>query len=103
MDVDPEEQYLIYSSIDPYVRLVDLQTLRRRQEFLDLSGSGGGHNGWYGGSGIMSLKFSGDGKEILAGTKAAQLIVYDLTANRIVTRVGGTHRDEINSVCFANR
>ena len=51
----------------------------------------------------MSLKFSGDGKEILAGTKAAQLIVYDLTANRIVTRVGGTHRDEINSVCFANR
>jgi hypothetical protein len=40
MDVTPDEQFLIYSSIDPYVRLVDLETLRRKQEFLDLSGAG---------------------------------------------------------------
>lgn len=70
MDVTPDEQFLIYSSIDPYVRLVDMETLRRKQEFLDLSGAGQ-RNGWHGGSGIMSLKFSGDGKEILGGTKAA--------------------------------
>ena len=48
-------------------------------------------------------KLSGDGKEILCGTKGAHLMVYDLVANRMVTKVEGCHSDEINSVCFANR
>lgn len=30
MDVSPDEQYMIYSSIDPYVRLVDLDTMRKK-------------------------------------------------------------------------
>jgi WD repeat-containing protein 23 len=51
----------------------------------------------------MSLKFSGDAKEILAGSKAAELIMYDLYANKVTTRVPRCHDDEINSVCFANR
>ena len=51
----------------------------------------------------MSLKFSGDTKEIVAGTKSAQLLVYDLISNRVITRVNNAHQDEINSVCFANR
>ena len=37
MDVDANEEFLIYSSIDPWVRLVDLHTLKRKQEILDLS------------------------------------------------------------------
>ena len=51
----------------------------------------------------MSVKLSGDGKEILGGTKTAQLLVYDLVANRMATTVNHTHTDEINTVCFANR
>ena len=51
----------------------------------------------------MSLKLSGDGKEVLCGTKGAHLLVYDLVANRMVNKVDGCHTDEINSVCFANR
>ncbi len=39
MDVSPDEQYMVYSSMDPYVRLVDLDTMRRKQEFIDLSTS----------------------------------------------------------------
>ena len=30
MDVTPDEQFMVYSSIDPYVRLVDLDTMRRK-------------------------------------------------------------------------
>ena len=72
MDVTPDEQFLVYSSIDPYVRLVDLETLKRKQEFLDLSGNPGRDgDGWYGGSGIMSMKLSGDAKELVGGTKSA--------------------------------
>ena len=51
----------------------------------------------------MSIKFSGDTKEIVAGSKRADILVYDLLANRVTTRVPDCHHDEINSVCFANR
>jgi WD repeat-containing protein 23 len=51
----------------------------------------------------MSIKFSGDTKEILAGTKGAEVLVYDLISNRVSTTVHSAHEDEINSVCFANR
>lgn len=103
MDVSPDEQFMVYSSIDPYVRLVDLDTMRRKQEFINL-GDSGENNRWGGGRvAIMSLKLSGDGKEILCGTKGAHLMVYDLIANKMVTKVDGCHSDEINSVCFANR
>lgn len=51
----------------------------------------------------MSLKFSGDTKEIVAATKNAEVLVFDIFANRICTKVDRAHEDEINSVCFANR
>ena len=35
----------------------------------------------------MSLKFSGDGKQVVAGTKGADIILYDLVSGRTVTRV----------------
>ena len=51
----------------------------------------------------MSIKFSGDTKEIVAGSKNAEVLIYDLVSNRVSTRVTQAHEDEINSVCFANR
>ena len=80
---------------------MDLETLGKRSERILFNHRG--EDGWYGGSGIMSIKFSGDSREILAGTKSAELLVYDLISNRVSTRVENTHDDEINSVCFANR
>ena len=101
MDVCENEQYLIYSTINPTVQLVDLDTLSKKSESIRFSDRG--EDGWYGGSGIMSIKFSGDTREIVAGTKSAEVLVYDLISNRVSTRVTNTHDDEINSVCFANR
>lgn len=60
----------------------------------------GGHDR---GSGIMSVKFSGDAKSIVCGTKAADILLYDMVAGRMQDRVSNAHDDEINSVCFANR
>ena len=68
-----------------------------------MSGRNDNNFGWGGRISIMSLKLSGDGKEVLCGTKGAHLMVYDLVANKMITKVDGTHTDEINSVCFANR
>jgi len=52
---------------------------------------------------IMSLKLSSDSREVLAGTKSADILTYDLISNRVSTKVTNAHRDEINSVCWANR
>jgi WD repeat-containing protein 23 len=92
---------LIYSSINPFVRLLDLETLNSKSEKLNFSERGDGS--WNNSNGIMSIKFSGDTREIVAGTKQAQVLVYDLISNKIVTKVAKAHDDEINSVCFANR
>lgn len=77
-----------------------METLSKKQERIDFSERSDDN---YGGSGIMSLKFSGDTREIVAGTKRADILIYDLVSNRVITRVPHAHQDEINSVCFANR
>lgn len=51
----------------------------------------------------MSIKLSGDTKEVVAATKAADILIYDLVSNRVSSRITSAHEDEINSVCFANR
>ena len=51
----------------------------------------------------MSVKFSGDSREILGGSKSGQILIYDMMQNRVTTTVGRAHDDEINSVCWANR
>ena len=52
---------------------------------------------------IMSVKLSGDGKEVLAGTISGKLLVYDISVGQLVSSVANTHNGWINSVCFANR
>jgi len=68
-----------------------------------LSEEVGDEDNWHRGSGIMSCKFSGDGKQIVCGTKAAEVLLYDLVSGRLITKVSNAHQDEINSECYANR
>ena len=102
MDVCVNEQFLIYCSINPIVNLLDLETLCTKQETLNFAERGEEGN-YFNHYGLMSVKFSGDTKEIVAGSKRSDILIYDLLANRVSTRVANSHDDEINSVCFANR
>ena len=79
MDVDPKEQYLLYSSISQVVHLVDLATLCNRHERLVFVAPGerDAHH-WYGGNALMSIKFSGDGNEVLGGSKGGNILIYDM-------------------------
>lgn len=99
MDVDTNEQYLIYSSISPIVHLVDLETLCGTHERLLIESDDHEYHGPL----MMSIKFSGDSKEILGGSKNGAIHIYDLIQKRVSTTVSGAHSDEINSVCWANR
>ena len=72
MDVDKDEQFLIYSSISPVVHLVDVETLCAKHERLEFKTEGRGCPE------LMSIKFSGDGKEILGGSKSGHILIYDM-------------------------
>jgi len=77
MDVDVNEQYLIYSSISPLVHLVDLETLNGKHERLTFD-TNDDNMYYYGGPALMSIKFSGDSREVLGGSKSGQILIYDM-------------------------
>ena len=50
---------------------------------------------------IWSVRFSGDGRELVAGTSDSSVYVFDLDANRSILRIPG-HNDDVNAVCFGD-
>jgi len=110
IDITPCRKFLVYSTLDSHVNLVSLQPTEEDnpyQAVTDGRGSVGrtfelaDPNGE--GFGVFSVKVSGDGREIVAGTTQRTIEVYDLVRGQTVYRVPDAHQDDINSVCFANR
>nr|CDI51619.1 wd40 repeat-like protein [Melanopsichium pennsylvanicum 4] len=102
-NLSPDNQWMIYSSITPYVHLVptrqDFDTGGRtpsdNQVMLDFSNTEDDDTG------IWSIRFSGDSREIVAGAHFGDIYVYDIEARRRVLRVEG-HSDDVNAVAFAD-
>ena len=51
---------------------------------------------------IWSLRFSGDGREIVAGTSDHSVYVHDVETRQSVLRIPG-HLDDVNAVCFGDK
>ncbi|KAI3760070.1 hypothetical protein L1987_50460 [Smallanthus sonchifolius] len=51
--------------------------------------------------GIFSVKFSNDGRELVAGSSDDSIYVYDIEANKLSLRIQA-HTSDVNSVCFAD-
>jgi len=51
---------------------------------------------------IWSIRFSGDGREIVAGANDGCLYVYDIETRTPVLRLGG-HGEDVNAVCYGDR
>ena len=68
------------------LKLVDTLVFHAMQELhdgLDLSAAGDGSYSF----GIFSVKFSTDGKELVAGSSDDSIYVYDLQANKLSLRI----------------
>ncbi len=103
IDLSPDQEFLIYSTLEPKINLINIsghdstnpkskhihRSLNLSQNYEDL--------------GIYSAKFSGDGKEIVAGTSNESIVLYDLFNEKEIYRVPRAHSNDINTVCFANR
>ncbi|KAK2858482.1 hypothetical protein FQN49_004692 [Arthroderma sp. PD_2] len=52
--------------------------------------------------GIWSLRFSGDGREIVAGTSNNSVIVFDLETQQNILNLRN-HDDDVNAVCYGDK
>ena len=111
--LSPDNRFLAYSSIRHMVCLAPTDpsdhsdhTLLDFTNFAHGSGanraaSGFGYMGRTG-FGIWSLRFSGDGREVVAGTSDHSVVVYDLERRQSVLKLQN-HGDDVNAVCFGDK
>ncbi|OTB02870.1 hypothetical protein M426DRAFT_61461 [Hypoxylon sp. CI-4A] len=99
--LSPDNKWLAYTSIQSNVCLAPTDPNDTGDPYtLNLSTNGG--MGWRGGFGIFSIRFSGDGRELVAGTNANSIVVFDIESRRVLHTIEG-HDDDVNAVCFADK
>ncbi|KAJ4018055.1 hypothetical protein NW752_001966 [Fusarium irregulare] len=102
--LSPDNKWLAYTSIQTMVSIAPTDPNDTGDPYtLDLD-DGPPRHGWHGrrGFGIWSVRFSGDGRELVAGTSAASIVVYDIESRTVLENVRG-HQDDVNAVCFADK
>jgi WD repeat-containing protein 23 len=50
---------------------------------------------------VWSVKFSGDGRELIAGTNDCSIYIYDIEMGQVLHRIEG-HWDDVNTVAFVD-
>ncbi|KAI0125294.1 WD40-repeat-containing domain protein, partial [Xylariales sp. AK1849] len=101
--LSPDNKWLAYTSIHSSVCLAPTDPNDTGDPYmLDLADSSSRRVGWRSQFGIWSIRFSGDGKELVAGTNANSIVVYDIESRRVLHQIEG-HDDHVNAVCFADK
>ncbi|EEF45451.1 LEC14B protein, putative [Ricinus communis] len=106
--LSPDQRYLVYASMSPVVHIVNvgssttesLANVTEIHDGLDFS-ENQDDNDDYDGFGIFSVKFSMDGRELVAGGSDFAIHVYDLETNKNILRIHA-HQSDVNTVCFAD-
>jgi WD repeat-containing protein 23 len=107
-DLSPDNKWLAYSSLQSHVAFAptdpndtgDAYTLNLSRPTSTVQALAG----WRTRQSfpIFSVRFSGDGRRIVAGTGANSIVVYDIESRTILHSVHG-HDDDVNAVCFADK
>ncbi|KAK0375340.1 WD repeat domain-containing protein [Colletotrichum limetticola] len=105
--LSPDNRWLAYTSIQSNVCLAPTDPNDTGDPYtLDLAERSAGtrHAGWRSrhSFGIWSVRFSGDGRELVAGTNMQSIVVYDIESRTVLHNVVG-HEDDVNAVCFADK
>ncbi|PIA39394.1 hypothetical protein AQUCO_02600093v1 [Aquilegia coerulea] len=101
--LSPDQRHLVYASMSPIVHIVNVgsATTESHANVTEL------HDGLdfsYDADfsfGIFSIKFSTDGRELVAGCSDDSIHVYDLVSNKLTQRIKA-HSNDVNTVCFAD-
>ncbi|KAI1815421.1 WD40-repeat-containing domain protein [Poronia punctata] len=101
--LSPDNKWLAYTSIQSNVCLAPTDPNDTGDPYtLSLTEHGSQRAGYRGTFGIWSVRFSGDGRELVAGTNANALVVYDIESRTVLHHIRG-HDNDVNAVCFADK
>lgn len=105
--LSPDNRWLAYTSIQSIVSIAPTDPKDKGEPYSLELDDGDGHTRlsfWRnrGSFGIWSVRFSGDGRELVAGTSAHSIVVYDIESRRVLHHITG-HQDDVNAVCFADK
>ncbi|KAF6176580.1 hypothetical protein GIB67_034442 [Kingdonia uniflora] len=103
--LSPDQRKLVYASMSPTVYIVNVGSsatesvanVNEIHDGLDFSFDDDGEYSF----GIFSVKFSNDGRELVAGSSDNSIYVYDLETNKVSLRIAA-HTSDVNTVCFAD-
>ncbi|KAB5562914.1 WD40 repeat-like protein [Coniochaeta sp. 2T2.1] len=104
-DLSPDNKWLAYSSLQSHVAFTPTDPHDEGEPYtLNLASPYTGHGGWRRGGNfaIFSVRFSGDGRKIVAGTGADSIVVYDIESRTVLNTIAG-HENDVNAVCFADK
>ncbi|KAF5738664.1 LEC14B [Tripterygium wilfordii] len=102
--LSPDQHYLVYASMSPVVHIVNIGSattdsvanVTEIHDGLDFSRNDDEEE-----FGIFSIKFSTDGRELVAASSDEAIYVYDLMENKLSLRIPA-HTSDVNTVCFAD-
>ncbi|PMD57470.1 WD40 repeat-like protein [Hyaloscypha bicolor E] len=106
--LSPDNKYLAYTSITSQVCLAPTDPNDMGDPYtLELADMGNGRPTltqrmrFRGPFNIWSIRYSGDGQRLVAGTSGGSIVVYDIESRRSLHRILG-HDEDVNAVCFAD-
>lgn len=107
--LSPDNKYLAYTSIRSQVCLAPTDPNDLGDPYiLDLSDTGqgrptmAGFHRNYRSFGIWSIRYSGDGRQLVAGCTQGSIVLYDIESRQSLHRILG-HSEDVNAVCFADK
>ncbi|KAE8703531.1 LEC14B protein [Hibiscus syriacus] len=103
--LSPDQRHVVYTSMSPIVHIVNvgsattesLANVTEIHEGLDFVSHD--YRGYS--FGLFSVKFSTDGRELVAGSSDNSIYVYDLESNKLSLRIVA-HTADVNTVTFAD-
>ncbi|KAK6353331.1 hypothetical protein TWF696_005299 [Orbilia brochopaga] len=103
--LSPDNRYLAYSSLNSTVYLTKTSNTGpdEEQDTIPLDFSIGSWNTRMPiGTPIWSIRFSGDGKELIAGAKDDSIYAFDIETQRPTLKLSG-HTNDVNAVCYGDK
>jgi WD repeat-containing protein 23 len=101
-----DNKYIAYCSMSPTVSFASTDpnddTPARALDFSRHDGRGTWMGRGYRIGYIFSVRFSGDGREIVGGAGDGGIYVFDVERNASVLKIEG-HTDDVNAVCFGDQ
>lgn len=103
--LSPDNKWLAYTSLQSNVCFARTDPKDEGDPYtLNLASPLTVRGGWLlrGNFPIFSIRFSGDGQKLVAGTGAHSIVVYDIESRQVLHHIIG-HTQDVNAVCFADK